>query len=487
MYIKTTMTIVSKRRFGFTSGSLYRRREPHALKYLSERATFWIAVLSVFAFVTGNMVGQHGWHVFWKSVMGEGSDSMIVFTGMTPPIAQVPDYDRWAQLGGNIRTHTFRQVPRDLLIPLPRYVHHDENVNDVSLRKFFYVQHLGTYETGRGKGSHVGEDISVPEGTPVLSVANGIVHAVSNQPGGYGQYVVIRHPNVPNVENIGRKSTVYSIYAHLSSALVTPGSVVQKGDQIALSGQTGYATAPHLHFQMDLDSAPYHPYWPFTSADEREARLNFSQAIDAGLKRENGVRHTIDPMLTVQAYESFVGPTIVQVGGSSSSASSRVRLSTLEQRRQARLARLPVTTTLVAFTDNAPIVPIPAPVVSVPTSASSSSAAPVLVLPVTPAPPIGQVANIRIVHDGSFSRGWETLTLMLLDADGNVVPSPTEKKTIYLTMAFGSAEFKTPTITFADFRKGILKVEMLPHAEKTIIIKAQPFGDVSLPMKFVRN
>ena len=90
----TSATIVTKRRLGFTSSSVYRRREPHAFAYLSERATFWVAVLSVFAFVTGNMIGQHGWHVFWKSVMGEGSDSMIVFTGMVPPIAQIPDYER---------------------------------------------------------------------------------------------------------------------------------------------------------------------------------------------------------------------------------------------------------------------------------------------------------------------------------------------------------------------------------------------------------
>ncbi len=473
------MTIVSKRRFGFTSASVYRRKEPHAFKYLSERATFWIAVLSIFAFVTGNMVGQHGWNVFWKSVLGEGSDSMIVFTGMVPPISQIPDYEKWAKLGGNIRTNTFRQVPKDLLVPMPRYIRHgDDLTSDAELRRVYFVEHLGTYANGRGKGSHLGEDISVPEGTPVLSIANGIVFRTGFESGGYGNFVVIKHPNVPDVERRGEKSTIYSVYAHLSASLVQEGMVVQKGDQIGQSGQTGFATAPHLHFQIDLSTAPYHPYWPFTAADQRTAKMSFVQAIDAGLRRENGVLYTLDPMLTVQTYDAFTGPVVASAA--SSSSSSAPRLSTLEQRKLARLVKMASQSTLVAFSETAPVIAIPAP--------ASSSAASITPVPVPATAGAGTVASIRIAHEGSFSRdrGWKTVTLTLLDSNGNVVTTPNENRKIYLRTAFGSAEFKTATVSLADFKKGTLQTAVLPLADQTLVIQVEPYKSMSGPMRFVR-
>lgn len=471
------MTSVSKRSFGFTSASVYRRREPHAFAYLSERATFWIAVLSVFAFVTGNMIGQHGWAVFWKSVMGEGIESTIVFTGTVPPVSHVPDYEKWATLGGSVRTNTYRQVPKDLLVPLPRYVYHGGDLAaDPQLRRVYFVEHLGTYATGRGQGSHAGTDISVPEGTPILSVANGIVSRVDTDPGGYGNFVLIKHPNVPDVEKKGEKSTIYSVYAHLSTSLVQEGQVVMKGDQIALSGQTGFATAPHLHFQMEREAAPFHPFWPFTGTEQRQARMTFMQAIDAGLHRERGVEFTLDPMLLVQTYESFQPSTAVAQG--TSSVSSR-RVVTIADRRQQRLARLgtssSIMTTLVAFTEDAPVIPIPVP-------ASSSSALS------SPPTGIGMVKSVRISHDGTFNknRGWEKVTLMLLDGDGRVVVAPPSNEKLHLMTAYGRADFRPSVVTLSDFRNGVMAVEMLPLGEQTVIVQVQPTGDMSQPMKYSR-
>ncbi len=473
------MTILSKRKFGFRTSSVYLRREPHAFKYLSERATFWIAIFSVFAFVTGNMIGQNGWNVFWKSVLGEGSENTIVFTGMVPPVAEVPDQERWSKVGGNIRVNTFRQVPRDLLIPLPTYIHHGNDLTaDQNLRRVYFVEHLGTYENGRGLGSHVGVDISLPEGTPIQSIANGIVVKVDYDAGGYGNYVVMKNPNVPNVERLGAVSSIYSIYAHLQTALVHEGEVIQKGEQIALSGKTGNATAPHLHFQIDRGDAPYHPYWPFTTADERQAKMSFTQAIDAGLGRANGVAYTLDPMLTVQSYLSYTAPatavaTASSISSSASSLSSPLaRADTVTQRRLQRLAKLPMPAakpTLVAFNDD------PAS-----ESSSSSSAAQT---------GAGAVAGIRFAHSGSFSRdrGWQTLTLTLLDASGNVIQSPVDSADkLYLSTAYGHAEFHPAVVSLADFRNGILRVQILPTGQTTVIVQVQPLRSVSAPMKFVR-
>lgn len=473
------MTSLSQRRLGFISASVYRRREPHAFTYLSERATFWIAIISVFAFVTGNMIGQHGWAVFWKSVMGEGIESTIVFTGMTPPVAQVPDLERWGRLGGEIRTHTFRQVPRDLLIPLPTYVAHGDDLSaDPMLRQIYFVEHLGTYENGRGKGSHVGVDISVPEGTPVLSVANGVVANVDTDSGGFGNYVVLKHPNIP-VDGRQEKTAIYSAYAHLSSVLVTEGTVVKKGEEIALSGQTGNASAPHLHFQMDKSEAPFHPYWTFSGSEQRRAGWSFSQAINRGLNRERGIEHTLDPMLTVQAYATYQAPMIVvdtSVASSSLTSSARPRM-TVADRRQARVAKRGPVATLVAFAETQ--TPLPSSVSTSSATSLASSVAPV---------GIGTIRSIRISHDGSYGkeRGWERVTLQLLDDQGRVVVSSSANETLYLRTAFGKAEFKPAAVPLSAFRRGVAQVEMLPLGDQTVVVRVEPTGDMSGPMKYLR-
>ena len=95
------MHTATKRRSGFKSSAIHKRKEPHALHYLSERTSFWVASLSLFAFVTGNMIGQHGWHVFWKSVMGKYDDSLIVYEGTVAPVKKIPDYRKWSLYGGD--------------------------------------------------------------------------------------------------------------------------------------------------------------------------------------------------------------------------------------------------------------------------------------------------------------------------------------------------------------------------------------------------
>lgn len=91
--------------------------------------------------------------------------------------------------------------------------------------------------------SHSGQDFAVPSGTKVVAAHGGtVVKAGGNGAGdgpAYGNAVVIRHGN-----------GTYSQYAHLSRISVRIGQVVTTGQRIALSGNTGNSSGPHLHFEI---------------------------------------------------------------------------------------------------------------------------------------------------------------------------------------------------------------------------------------------
>lgn len=94
---------------------------------------------------------------------------------------------------------------------------------------------------------HAGIDIVLPEGTPVYAAASGRV-ARAEWHEGYGLLVVIAH-----------KDGFATYYAHLSRVLVTPGQFVEAGQVVALSGNTGLSTGPHLHFEIRRDETAVDP------------------------------------------------------------------------------------------------------------------------------------------------------------------------------------------------------------------------------------
>lgn len=98
---------------------------------------------------------------------------------------------------------------------------------------------------------HNGMDIAVPTGTPIYSMAEGEV-IIAQYMSSYGNVVIIDHGN-------GLTST----YAHLSRISVSVGQVVEKGQMIGKSGNTGLSSGPHLHFEIrkngtPIDPAPYY-------------------------------------------------------------------------------------------------------------------------------------------------------------------------------------------------------------------------------------
>ena len=96
---------------------------------------------------------------------------------------------------------------------------------------------------GMWASKHSGQDYAIPTGTPVVATHGGtVVKAGPNGAGdgpAYGNAVVIKHGN-----------KTYSQYAHLSKVNVKIGQVVKTGQKIALSGNTGNSSGPHLHFEI---------------------------------------------------------------------------------------------------------------------------------------------------------------------------------------------------------------------------------------------
>ncbi len=93
-------------------------------------------------------------------------------------------------------------------------------------------------KTGEWK-FHGGTDIAAPTGTPILASADGTVVISDYMAGGYGYYVKIQH-----------NDTFATLYGHCSVLHVTAGQQVKQGQVIADVGETGYATGPHVHFEV---------------------------------------------------------------------------------------------------------------------------------------------------------------------------------------------------------------------------------------------
>lgn len=127
-------------------------------------------------------------------------------------------------------------------------------------RPFFWPVDEGRF--GRGFGftrrertalKHRGVDIVAETGQPVRAVADGIVAYSDNGIRGFGNCVILVHPD-----------GLVSLYAHNARTTVQAGYRVKRGERIALVGATGIARGPHLHFELrkggrTIDPRPFFP------------------------------------------------------------------------------------------------------------------------------------------------------------------------------------------------------------------------------------
>ena len=100
---------------------------------------------------------------------------------------------------------------------------------------------------GIGSTNHKGLDIAASAGTPIYAVAAGTV-TFSGSRGELGNLVIVNHGN-----------GVETYYGHCSKLKVSKGQKVNAGDKIALVGQTGSATGPHLHLEIHINGKVVNP------------------------------------------------------------------------------------------------------------------------------------------------------------------------------------------------------------------------------------
>ena len=118
--------------------------------------------------------------------------------------------------------------------------------------------------------SHQGVDYTVAEGSSVFATADGVVKEISDKSSTLGKTIIIDHGN-------GYKTS----YSHLLSVGVRRGQKVQRGDIIALSGNSGLSLAPHLHYEVrynDLRIDPIHYFYMELSPVEYQRIMRIAQS-----------------------------------------------------------------------------------------------------------------------------------------------------------------------------------------------------------------
>jgi murein DD-endopeptidase MepM/ murein hydrolase activator NlpD len=107
---------------------------------------------------------------------------------------------------------------------------------------------ISAYGPNNNGQQNDGINIALPENTPVKAAEEGVVAYAGSELKGYGNLVLVRHPN-----------GYVTAYAHAKELLVKRGDQVKRGQVIARSGQSGNVNAPQLHFEIRKGASPVDP------------------------------------------------------------------------------------------------------------------------------------------------------------------------------------------------------------------------------------
>lgn len=137
------------------------------------------------------------------------------------------------------------------------------------------VGHMGrgfgyTRDAGLAHTRHDGVDIGAPEGSDIVAARGGLVMYADNGITGMGNVLIVLH---------GDGSS--ALYAHCHEIFVFAGQYVQRGQRVAVVGETGFARAPHLHFEWRRAGSPHDPSRMFLPrhADDDEGETPAHEAV----------------------------------------------------------------------------------------------------------------------------------------------------------------------------------------------------------------
>ncbi|HEX5286158.1 MAG TPA: M23 family metallopeptidase [Polaromonas sp.] len=132
--------------------------------------------------------------------------------------------------------------------------------------------------------AHLGTDFAATTGTPARTVGDGVVEFAGVQ-NGYGNVIFIKHRN--NRE---------TVYAHLSKIMVQRGQNVSQGQTVGLVGSTGWATGPHLHFEVRVNGMQQDP---MTAAQQSETIPVSTAALPLFRQQAAGVKNQLQAAATI--------------------------------------------------------------------------------------------------------------------------------------------------------------------------------------------
>ena len=189
------------------------------------------------------------------------------------------------------------------------YAHKQTSLPDsfrINLRRFCMptTNRVVTSNFGaRWRRQHKGLDIKVYIGDTIRAAFDGKVRVVRYERRGYGNYVVIRHPN-----------GLETIYAHMSKHLVGENEEVRAGQPIGLGGNTGRSTGSHLHFETRLCGVALNPALMFDFKNQdvvgdewtfRRATYNQESAEATRLRGTGGVYRGGDGLYETASKSSY--------------------------------------------------------------------------------------------------------------------------------------------------------------------------------------
>lgn len=158
-----------------------------------------------------------------------------------------------------------------------------------------YCVMTSQYGVDRGDHKHGGIDISCPVGTPVYATENGgKVVTVANQPGGAGNYVQVQYDR-PD----GSKMNI--TYMHLSRQDVKVGQIVNAGEQLGLSGNTGDSKGAHLHFEVRKQIGDDEAKATKINPLDYLASIELSSQGDLNMEVRDSHNHSIDALASHKA------------------------------------------------------------------------------------------------------------------------------------------------------------------------------------------